>query len=379
MRFKSLLMNLGCVALGTVLAFLALELLLRFLPVNEPFNSPESVTEENPILHFIPNGEFTFSRGFDFALVNTLRTNNLGFVNDQDYVVEGIRPLVAVVGDSYVEAAMVSSEETIQGRLARGVDGHGRIYSFGASGAPLSQYLAYSSYARDLFAPEAFIFVIVSNDFDESMVSYRCAPGFHHFFVDPNGHAELRLVEFRPTHPTLLHALASRLGLGRWALVRHLRTNLPMLEQTVIQLLKGQENAYVSQTLASVEAVRLEAARTAARLFLERIPEASGLPRERILFVVDGIRPNLYDQESMARARGSYWELIREEFMTAARILGHEVVDMQDRFTQDFAVRHQPFEFPTDGHWNGHGHAVAAEAVLESRMFNTLFPGLKGQ
>ena len=45
--------------------------------------------------------------------------------------------------------------ETLQGRLAADVEGRGRVYSFAASGAPLSQYLVWAEYAREHYAPEA--------------------------------------------------------------------------------------------------------------------------------------------------------------------------------------------------------------------------------
>jgi len=44
--------------------------------------------------------------------------NNAGFVDDQDYNASYEQPLLAIVGDSYVEAAMVSYVETLHGRLA---------------------------------------------------------------------------------------------------------------------------------------------------------------------------------------------------------------------------------------------------------------------
>jgi hypothetical protein len=52
--------------------------------VHKPFQA-QPVTRDNPYLHFKPNREVVFSMGWNFAVVNKVRINNYGFVNDQDY------------------------------------------------------------------------------------------------------------------------------------------------------------------------------------------------------------------------------------------------------------------------------------------------------
>ena len=73
---------------------------------------------------------------------------------------------------------MMPYAETVQGRLARALAGDFRVYSFAASGAPLSQYLVWARHAvRDYGARGVAINVVV-NDFDESHVAYGGTPGF---------------------------------------------------------------------------------------------------------------------------------------------------------------------------------------------------------
>ena len=109
---------------------------LRSLPVNAA----------NPVLRFTPNRPFVNSLGWNFHTVVRGRVNNAGYVNDQDYVRDG-PPLIAVIGDSFIEAQMVPYAETLQGRLATALSGKFRVYSFAASGAPLSQYLVFAGHA----------------------------------------------------------------------------------------------------------------------------------------------------------------------------------------------------------------------------------------
>src|SRR5690606_25729789 len=136
------------IALGLVVPIGAAELALRLLPVNEGL-MVQPVNASNPVFHFAPNRSSVWSRDWDFKLVNYVRTNNAGFVNDQDYRKDDPRPLLAVVGDSYVEALMVPFGQTLHGRLAAASAPWGRVYSFGGSGAPLSQYLVWAQYARE--------------------------------------------------------------------------------------------------------------------------------------------------------------------------------------------------------------------------------------
>ena len=99
------------------------------------------------------------SKGWNFSIVNRVHINNAGFVNDRDYEAGETTPLLAVIGDSYVHAPMVSYPDTLHGRLSAAIEGRGRVYSFAASGAPLSQYLVWARHASDIYRPDAMVFV----------------------------------------------------------------------------------------------------------------------------------------------------------------------------------------------------------------------------
>ena len=75
------------------------------------------VNDADPILRFQPDRTATWSKGWNFSIVNTIHSNNYGFICDFDYDRDVDSPLLAVIGDSYVEAVMVPFQETITGRL----------------------------------------------------------------------------------------------------------------------------------------------------------------------------------------------------------------------------------------------------------------------
>src|SRR5437016_2025675 len=184
---------------GIAIPMLLLEITLRFLPVSSSTGTMV-VDDKNPLMRYVPNQSFTFSKGWDFAIVNSGRINNYGFVNDQDYTKYDNRPLI-VIGDSFVEAMMVPYEQTLQGRLARLLERKSKVYSVGMSGAQLAEYLAFAEYAWTEFHPRAIVFVVVGNDFDESLIKYRNDPGYHYFDEVTSSH-DLRLIR-TDYHPSL--------------------------------------------------------------------------------------------------------------------------------------------------------------------------------
>lgn len=363
-NIPDMLKNLGLVILSLVVPLLAAEGLLRLLPVSEGLRV-QPVNEAQPVLRFEPNAPRTWSTGWDMALANRLRVNNEGFVNTQDYDPAAPDPLVAVVGDSYVEAAMVPPAETLHARLALELKGRARVYSFAASGAPLSQYLAYAAHARHRFHPERGVVVVVGNDFDESLMEYKSSPGFHYFRKGPAGQAELVRVDYAPgalrglvRHSRLALYLVNNLGVG--SLAQRLGAARPA------------EGAFVGQTAAAADQGRLDASLFAVDAFVDQLPGAFGLPPEHILLVLDAPRPDLYDPAALERARSSYFGLMRAALARRASAAGIRVADLQGPFLRDFAQHGQRFEFERDAHWNGRGHRIAARAVLESGLLEGL-------
>lgn len=367
-RRRTVGFSLIAVLCGIGLPLLMLEIALRFLPVSS-VTGTVVVDQNNPIIRFTPNQLFTFSKGWRFAIVNSGRINNYGFVNDQDYTRHDHGGPLIIIGDSYVEAMMVPYQQTIQGRLAKLLENKGTVYSIGISGSQLAQYLAFAQYTWAEFHPEGMVFVIVGNDFDESLTKYREEPGFHHFQEDP-GTYDLKLVrtDYRPS-------LAKRV-LRSSALVRYLWGtvgigNIPMHMPPKA----GHGVQYVGNTAAYGSEDRLVDSRRVVDRFFTELPERVGLEKSRILFVIDAMRPEIYSELDLSRATGSYFNLMRQYFLQQARRNGYEAIDMQPRFVFRNRRDGSRFEFATDGHWNGLGHEEAADAIASARVFDAVLSG----
>src|SRR4051812_6918727 len=113
---RATLLNLLTVAVSVAGTLLLLEIALRFLPVAQapPVEPP---TAGNPIQRYVANVPFAWSSGWDFENVVHGRSNAQGFIADYDYDPGAATPLIAVVGDSYVEGLRVPFAETITGRM----------------------------------------------------------------------------------------------------------------------------------------------------------------------------------------------------------------------------------------------------------------------
>lgn len=351
---------------GSVLLFLAsAELVLRFLPVEMSVRTlPLDAT--HPVLRAPPNTRFSHSVGWHFQNPNSGRINNDGFFNEQDYHRNGPRPLIVVVGDSYIEAKMVPYPETIQGRLAADPTGSGRTYSFAMSGAPLSQYLAWIGYARDAYAPDALIIVVVSNDFDESHVAYKERVGFYHYAEDQDGVLQLRLTEY---NPSIWRILAMESAFVRY-LVFHLRVreSWGRLKRRAAKLFgsvpKQPEPAYVGNNPATASGERQARSLAVVDAFLRDLPAYSGLAPERVLFVLDGLRSSIYYPGKAAAEGRSYFTIMRQYLMERARDRGYAVIDLHEVFQADYGKNRRRFEFEVDAHWSSYGHGVAARAIM---------------
>jgi hypothetical protein len=360
-RFRHFIFALTTVSLTVTVCLGLAEILLRFLPVQSGLRS-HPVNAENPVFHFTPDRDVTFSRGWNFDLVNHRRVNNAGWVNDQNYRKEDETPLLAIIGDSYVEALMVPYGNTLYGRLAKELEGRQRVYSFGASGAPLSQYLIWARHAVHEYGARAVIINVVGNDFDESHVAYNTGPGWWVYVPGPDGNLHLRLIEYRPGW--------LRSAVHNSALARYIFFNLQFwIAWNEIRAFFFGSPAlaaprYAGNTAAEAGSARVQTSLAAMDAVFRDLPAIVGLPPDRVLFTLDGFR---YPEAAVA-GTGTYFDLMRRAFSSKALSLGYEVIDLDSKFFEHYAAHGERFEYPRDAHWNETGHTVVTEAVLASKL-----------
>jgi hypothetical protein len=369
LRFWEKMMSLYRKILFFGVIYLATGILLevgfRMLPVQESMEWLP-VNEGNPIRRFEPNRSFTWSKDWNLGLVNLLKSNNYGFISTIDYDPSSNVPLTAVIGDSFIEAAMVDQTRTAVAMLNTSFQGTRRFYAFAASGAQLSSYIAYAKYSKKEFRPDHYVFLLVGNDFDESLFSYGTLAGYHYFVEDPAGGFTLKRVDYEVG---LLQKV-----LRKSALFMYLNANLqvgPRLRIVWTRMkdtVSGRKPEYVGQTNARVDSRRETESKRAVDAFFEMLKDSCGVPRKNILIAIDGMRPPLYDAGELIKADASYFSHMRQYVLFRARELGHPVIDMQPVFEQDYTGNKLFFEYPqrSDGHWNERAHELFARKIIDS-------------
>jgi hypothetical protein len=352
---KALLTLLGSIAVF----LLTCEIVLRFLPVRSGFETPV-VDIEHPYLHHKPNFDYVFSDGALLTNVNRGHSNNYGAINDQDYDPKDPRPLLAVIGDSYIEAAMIPFPQTIAARLSADASPQRRVYSFGNSGASLADYLAYSEFVHNTFNAQWMVVNVVANDFDEMLLRYKREAAFHYYVENPDGTLRLTLLEY---HSSWLSAIAHRSALGRYLVLNIGTTPIGFRIHNLLKF--GHFNGVEAEPAPDPE--RIAWSKRAVDQVLSEFPVRSGLEPSHILFLIDSYR--VFDPTEIAAQQQSFFGVMRAYFIAEAHARGFEVADLQDWFSRRHEADGAVFQFPDDGHWNATGHEEATKAVLASRVW----------
>jgi hypothetical protein len=328
-----------------------------FIPACEP--PLYSFDEQFKLLHLKPqtSGQFTAGR---FAQVRgRWRSNNCGWNSEIDYV-PGIgkkRPLVAVIGDSYVEAFQVDVDQRFPALLQKLMGDDSLVYSFGISGAALSQYLHISRYVNQVFHPQILVINVVHNDFDESLATLGRVPKFLQIAWQNGAFVEI------PPEP-FQHSTFSRIC--RWsAVIRYLEMNCDFyhLIKNISRQLHPPPKPPIYNANIDVEAVTRERdlIRQGIRYMVAKIRAENA--DKRVIIQMDGPRFDIYPNNL---ANSNVWwmhEILRD----ACRESRIEFLDLTEPFRRHFEKHRQNFENAQVGeaHWNKLGHEVVARALWD--------------
>jgi hypothetical protein len=369
-RLKEWTFRIISVMFGLTLVLGTLEIAMRFLPVNDIY-AVLPVNAQHPLIHFPPHSTQQYSIGWQMLSPQHKHANNDGYYSDYDYVPTNL-PVMAVIGDSFIQAAQVADNETLQARLQQSLNGRGKVYGFGVQGAPLSQYLMFVDYARQHYQPSAMVITIIANDFDQSIKRYG-SQVFEGMYVysDATPQAQLELLDYTGPKQDGWRGLVKHS-----ALFRYLYDNVGINPK---QLLARFRNADPHKPVvhfggvdAAVEPQRLEDSRQAVELFFRDLPGKTGLSPDKILFVLDGIR-EVKTASDWQAAQNSYFGQMRNYFTQAARQRGYSVLDMHLVFHQAQQVGEKVDFIPQDWHWNSYGHKLVADAIRQTQVFQQTF------
>ena len=363
MKVRSGLINVTILFLTCILLLIFAELSLKYFvhPAACPlvtFNTTDK------IINFDTHGprQGTFSCGPWAEPEGHWSINNLGWNSAIDYVTKKRdKPLIAIIGDSYIEAFQVDVSKSVTARLRQKLAGKFDVYSFGISGAALSEYLQISRYVRKYFDPDILVINVVHNDFDESLVSGKNIAG--HLYVKIQDHqvVEAPITPFVPLlqRPDAYNRLKTFLVVHS-SLFRYLLFNCH-LDERIAQWKSGFNHKKVKYNAnINVDKVKQETGEIEIAIdYIIKTIKKENEPK-KIIFMIDAPRMDIY--QNKLKESNVHWMNVLLKKICQKYDVGF--IDLTESFNDDYLHHHKPFNSDCDYHWNEYGHEMAAEALL---------------
>lgn len=350
-KIRSFLINIVQVTVPTlVVLFLIMEIFFRF-GIPAALKPIAVFDEENKVLRSHESrrttGLYTMGK---FAEVKVhWRTNNFGWNSLIDYSRRPIdKPLIAVVGDSFIRALQVDVGKDVSSLLRESMQPNYEVYSFGHDGAPLSQYLHVSRYVEKYFDPDILVFLLIHNDFDVSVANLVSKPYFLQLKVNDDGVEEIQ-PQGRPLYQFLTYS----------ATFRYLYSNLK-LASIYFNLIQDTKDFNANVNVNFIDGHR-DTIRQGAEYVLTTLK--SEYSSKRLIFMMNAPLSDIHDNQLVSS--NVIW--INQMVAQLCEIHELECIDLTQAFARDYAQNKVAFNFPMDNHWNAHAHALAAK-VLEDYL-----------
>ncbi len=279
----------------------------------------------------------------------------MGWNYPVDYSARKDKKLIAVIGDSFIEAFQVDADKNYPFLLRGKLYPDYEVYAFGASGAALSQYLHMARYVDRHFDPDVLIINVVHNDFAQSILEFYSQKS--HFMRVSHEKGKHAFVEI----PPVLSGEQERFNkikrlLGRSSLFRYLFINLRIADM----LTKHWPGGYFEANVQPEEVRSHEKAIYEATDYLVRKIKEENISR-RVIFVLDAPRQAIYSGSLNSSRVLWMHEMMRK--ICAKRDVGY--IDLTEPMKLDFAKNNKRFDSEIDNHWNAYGHKFVADIVYE--------------
>lgn len=344
-----------------VIVLLVLELFFRYvIPASD---SPRGYFNEKDKIYCLSNkkvqGVYTIGR---FAEVKgKWRINNMNWNSPIDYVPVKDKKLIAVIGDSFIESFQVNTDENYPSLLRKDLEPEFQVYSFGKSGAPLSQYVNMSRYVNKYFNPDILIFNIVHNDFDES-IKELFPENYFFLQVSVGNNDSIFETEPRPNYSFVQYKPLKGI-IYKSALFRYLYINLNAAD--IRNSASAKKNKSNSHFEANVESNKLMESKPLISLSTNYLVKTikKENPEKRIIFIFDAPRESIY--KNTANESSILW--MHEMLKVICEKNKIEYIDLTPLMQQDYSKNKKKFNSDIDGHYNQYGHRFVT-TVLENYL-----------
>lgn len=338
---------------GGMLAFLiACELLLRVLPVSTATQTGYHI---DPLINTaLPHHVFKTATGWDLRNAQTVQTNNFGFVAARDFSRD--ERAVALIGDSFVEASMLSAGQRPGVQLQSALPPSRPVYAMGAPGTALLDYAERIRFAHQTLGVRDFVLLMERYDVRQS-------------FCGSGNVAGPCLRHDTLAAATELQALPGRAKriLRHSALAQYLFSQLKLDPARLSQQVLGQARPATAEHKDKASAVVVAAAQPSAQE-LARLAVVTETFFQRIRPYRDGRLVIVLDSDRAAIQRGQRTaDAARDQFMALAKAEGALLIDTEPLYREHVARSELKLEVgPYDGHLNPLGVGIVMTAAARA-------------
>jgi len=345
---KAFLIQFGlfCIALFVAMeVFFRVAVLAPEMPYDR-YDAASGMTLSDPGLQ----KEGTFTYGKKGEIRANWRINEAGWNSAFEFEQQGEKPLVAILGDSYIENLYCEPKDHMDAQVHDLLGGNHRVYGFGRRGIAMSQFPLMTRYIVTQYHPEWLVVVINHRNIGESIPRIRRNKMMNQYEV--MGDSVVRI----PAEPYKVNSL--KRILIKSAFYRYFFTNFafqikwPRLtwDQTPVQAMPPNRDPKNNPIKEQVSHVILQ----------DILAEAGDT---KVLFVLHPERKDMYEAESLPP------QSHHMEVMT--RVLEDrnlDYIDLHPVFFSAWQREGKKFEFDNNNHWNAYGNAVAAQGVAEALL-----------
>lgn len=334
------------ILLGILITLIAVEILLRFLPVSTSTDIGYYITPS--IITYPAHHEVVMATGWNLSNAHHHRSNNYGFLTRRDFLPNA--NAVALIGDSYVEANMLKEDDRLGMQLENKL-GDRPVYAFGGPGSSLLDYAERAHFAQEHLGVRDFVFIINNADVRETLCGSN---NIHGPCLDP------------VTFIVRSEAQPKKVGLAKTmlrksALAQYLFSQLRLKpEELVDKLFASAFSEKMQVPLAPLH--QLRASENVGSAAVDHVVSAflTILPKNndgRLVLVLDSYRDCLTGSDAILTP-------VRDRFIQLIRQAGVELIETQSIFCTFFHATGLSLSVsPTDGHWNRLAHGLVADAI----------------
>ncbi len=334
--------------MGIVLIVVLEVLFTAIIPASEVpyshFDHRYQIIKNDPAL----KSKGLFTKGRLAQLQTKWTLNNDGWNSFFNYLPPEQRdkPLIAIIGDSYIENFHCAQRQHIEFKLAELLDYQYDVYSFGRRGMPLSNFIPLTEYVKDKFKPDVIFYVINHRNLTESISSLKRNAKYLQFTVE-----DQRVVSL-PPRPYQLSNL--EYWFYKSALVRYTWSNF-MFKFNIQHLLPKSATpkrpSYNSQEIALIKT-------KVSQHIIKSLKELTD--KEQIYFVLHPFRKSIYDRtDSLYQSENIV--IIKNELQRKQV----NYFDLNKPFDSDYQLYGKKFEFSVDRHFNPYANELIAKTIQQ--------------